>query len=182
MQQSPFENIFNILGGLSEGNEKPMKHGFYNAFALFILSVCVAAIYVLFLILEPFFKPLFWALLVGSLLHPFKYKLSQKLKSWFETLNKSNTSVIVGLMALPVNAVNFASDTVGHQFIEHYKVSGVRTFITLIPMFALPHLINTKIVQSSIILAVLTILTVLCWTTKQTNVIKYLELAMQFFE
>lgn len=122
MQQSPFENFCNILGGLSEGNEKPMKHGFYNAFALFILVVCCAAVYVLFLILEPFFKPLFWALLVGSLLHPFKYKLSRKLKSWFEDLEKCNTSVIFGLMVLPVNVVNVASDTVGHQFIEHYKV------------------------------------------------------------
>lgn len=122
MQQSPFENIFNIIGGLSEGNEKPMKHGFYNAFALFILTVCCAALYVLFLILEPFFKPLFWALLVGSILHPFKYKISKNLKTWFEDLQKSNTSVIFGLMILPVNVVNFASETVGQQFWEHYKV------------------------------------------------------------
>ncbi|XP_073950316.1 transmembrane protein 245 isoform X4 [Choristoneura fumiferana] len=134
MQQSPFENIFNIIGGLSEGNEKPMKHGFYNAFALFILVVCCAAVYVLFLILEPFFKPLFWALLVGSLLHPFKYKLSKKLKSWFEDLEKCNTSVIFGLMILPVNVVNVASDTVGHQFIEHYKtVIGLLSAIFIFP-------------------------------------------------
>ncbi|XP_048486237.1 transmembrane protein 245 [Plutella xylostella] len=121
MQQSPFENIFNIIGGLSEGNEKPMKHGFYNAFALFILTICCVAVYVLFLILEPFFKPLFWALLVGSILHPFKYKLSKKLKSWFEGLDRSNTSVVFGLMTIPVNVINFASDTVGEQFKEHYK-------------------------------------------------------------
>lgn len=122
MQQSPFDNIFNIIGGLSEGNEKPMKHGFYNAFALFILAICCAALYVLFLILEPFFKPLFWALLVGSLLHPFKYRLSQKLKSWFQDLDKNNTSVVFGLCVIPFNVINFASDTVGYQFREHYKV------------------------------------------------------------
>ncbi|XP_026742956.1 transmembrane protein 245-like isoform X2 [Trichoplusia ni] len=139
MQQSPFENIFNIIGGITEGNEKPMKHGFYNAFALFILAVCCVAVYVLFLILEPFFKPLFWALLVGSLLHPFKYKLSKKLKSWFGDLEKSNTSVIVGLMVIPVNVVNFASDTVGQQFIEHYK-----TVIGLLSaIFVLPWLYNS---------------------------------------
>lgn len=122
MQQSPFENIFNIIGGLSEGNEKPMKHGFYNAFALFVLAICCAALYVLFLILEPFFKPLFWALLVGSILHPFKYKLSKKLKTWLENLDKTNTSVIFGLTIIPVNVVNFASYTIGHQFLKHYKV------------------------------------------------------------
>lgn len=122
MQQSPFENIFNIIGGLSEGNEKPMKHGFYNAFALFILTICCTAVYVLFLILEPFFKPLFWALLVGSLLHPFKYKLSKKIKTWFEELEKSNSSVIYGLMVIPVDVINYASDTVGYQFRDHYKV------------------------------------------------------------
>ncbi|KAG6455461.1 transmembrane protein 245 isoform X2 [Manduca sexta] len=139
MQQSPFENIFNIIGGLSEGNEKPMKHGFYNAFALFILTVCCAAVYVLFLILEPFFKPLFWALLVGSLLHPFKYKISKKLKSWFEDLEKSNTSVIFGLLVIPVNVVNFASDTVGQQFREHYK-----TVIALLSaIFVLPWMYNS---------------------------------------
>ncbi|KAL0819554.1 hypothetical protein ABMA28_007648 [Loxostege sticticalis] len=139
MQQSPFENIFNIIGGLSEGNEKPMKHGFYNAFALFILTICCAAVYVLFLILEPFFKPLFWALLVGSILHPFKYKLSRKIKSWFEDLDKSNTSVVVGLMVIPMNVVNFASDTVGHQFREHYK-----TVIALLStIYVLPWLYNS---------------------------------------
>ncbi|KAL0869035.1 hypothetical protein ABMA27_007353 [Loxostege sticticalis] len=139
MQQSPFENIFNIIGGLSEGNEKPMKHGFYNAFALFILTICCAAVYVLFLILEPFFKPLFWALLVGSILHPFKYKLSRKIKSWFEDLDKSNTSVVVGFMVIPMNVVNFASDTVGHQFREHYK-----TVIALLStIYVLPWLYNS---------------------------------------
>lgn len=127
MQQSPFENIFNIIGGLSEGNEKPMKHGFYNAFALFILTICCVAVYVLFLILEPFFKPLFWALLVGSILHPFKYRLSKKLKTWFANLEKSDTSVIFGLMVIPVNVINYASDTVGEQFIEHYKVQLIVT-------------------------------------------------------
>nr|XP_021202592.1 transmembrane protein 245 isoform X2 [Bombyx mori] len=139
MQQSPFENIFNILGGITEGNEKPMKHGFYNAFALFILTICCAAVYVLFLILEPFFKPLFWALLVGSILHPFKYKISKKLKSWFEDLEKSDTSVIVGLMVIPINVVNFASDTIGQQFREHYK-----TVITLLSaIFVLPWLYDS---------------------------------------
>ncbi|XP_050353807.1 transmembrane protein 245 isoform X3 [Nymphalis io] len=134
MQQSPFENIFNIIGGLSEGNEKPMKHGFYNAFALFILAICCAAIYVLFLILEPFFKPLFWALLVGSLLHPFKYKLSKKIKTWFEDLRKSDSSVIYGLVLIPVNVINYASDTVGHQFREHYKtVIGLLSAIFILP-------------------------------------------------
>ncbi|XP_046971701.1 transmembrane protein 245 isoform X2 [Vanessa cardui] len=134
MQQSPFENIFNIIGGLSEGNEKPMKHGFYNAFALFILAICCAAIYVLFLILEPFFKPLFWALLVGSLLHPFKYKLSKKIKTWFEDLRKSDSSVIYGLTLIPVNVINYASDTVGHQFREHYKtVIGLLSAIFILP-------------------------------------------------
>ncbi|CAG9565557.1 unnamed protein product [Danaus chrysippus] len=134
MQQSPFENIFNIIGGLSEGNEKPMKHGFYNAFALFILTICCTAVYVLFLILEPFFKPLFWALLVGSLLHPFKYKLSKKIKTWFEELEKSNSSVIYGLMVIPVDVINYASDTVGYQFRDHYKtVIGLLSAIFILP-------------------------------------------------
>ncbi|XP_047512852.1 transmembrane protein 245 isoform X3 [Pieris napi] len=138
MQQSPFENIFNIIG-LSESNEKPMKHGFYNAFALFVLAICCAAIYVLFLILEPFFKPLFWALLVGSLLHPFKYKLSKKIKTWFENLEKTNSSVVVGLLVIPVNAVNFASDFVGNQFKEHYK----SIICLLSTIFVLPWLYNS---------------------------------------
>ncbi|XP_050674961.1 transmembrane protein 245 isoform X1 [Leptidea sinapis] len=139
MQQTAFDNIFNIIGGLSEGNEKPMKHGFYNAFALFVLAICCVAVYVLFLILEPFFKPLFWALLVGSLLHPFKYKLSKKIKTWFEDLEKRNSSVISGLMFIPVNVVNYASDTVGYQFREHYK-----TIIGLLSaIFVLPWLYNS---------------------------------------
>ncbi|XP_045537769.1 transmembrane protein 245 isoform X1 [Papilio machaon] len=134
MQQSPFENIFNIIGGFSKGNEKPMKHGFYNAFAFFILTICCVAVYVLFLILEPFFKPLLWALLVGSILHPYKYKLSKQIKSWFEDLEKSNTSVVFGLMVIPANVINFASEAVGNQFKEHYKtIIGLLSAIFIFP-------------------------------------------------
>ncbi|XP_041969435.1 transmembrane protein 245 isoform X2 [Aricia agestis] len=138
MQQSPFENIFSIIGGITEGNEKPMKHGFYNAFALFVLAICCAAVYVLFLILEPFFKPLFWALLVGSLLHPFKYRLSRKIKTWFENLDKSDSSMVVALMVTPFSVINYASDTVGNQFRKHYK-----TIIAIMSaVFILPWLYN----------------------------------------
>ncbi|KAK9875492.1 hypothetical protein WA026_007883 [Henosepilachna vigintioctopunctata] len=85
--RSPLEGIFNIIGGgLPQGHDKPLKQALYNAVALLLLFLCCAAGWALFVILEPFMKPLMWALLVGSVLHPLKRSLRDTfqigLKSW----------------------------------------------------------------------------------------------------
>lgn len=122
--RSPFEYLFNMFpfGGIPKGHEKPLKHAFYNAAALFLLFVLSVAAYGLFLILQPFFKPLLWALLVGSVLYPLKRELSEQIKIWLSTLDESNTSIIMGVIKLPANVIDRLSELLGRWLFQHAKI------------------------------------------------------------
>lgn len=120
--RSPLDNIFNIIGGLPQGHDKPIKHALYNSLALFLLFICCAALGFLYLILEPFIKPLMWALLVGSVLHPIKYTLAQKFKSWFDTLDESRTPIVIGIFFIPINIINDISEFIGCTLVKHWKL------------------------------------------------------------
>lgn len=120
--RSPLENIINIFGSLPQGHDKPVKQAVYNALALFFIFLGCAGACALYLILEPFIKPLMWALLVGSVLHPLKYKLAQSFRSWFHSLEESHTPVVFGLLLVPVNVVDNISELLGNKLLNHLKI------------------------------------------------------------
>lgn len=128
--RSPLENIFGIIGGLPQGHDKPIKHALYNTVALLILLLSCAATWALFLILEPFVKPLMWALLVGSVLHPLKRSLSDKFQAWFMSLEVSRTPIVFGVLLIPINIISDLSDCIGDQLMKHIKVI-ISTCITI---------------------------------------------------
>ncbi|KAL3286204.1 hypothetical protein HHI36_000715 [Cryptolaemus montrouzieri] len=134
--RSPLEGIFNIIGGgLPQGHDKPVKHALYNAVALLLLLLCCAAGWALFVILEPFMKPLMWALLVGSVLHPLKRSLRDIFQDWFETLEEAHTPVVLGLFLLPVNIINNMSEFIGDILLRHIKIIlGISIMIPVIPI------------------------------------------------
>lgn len=120
--KSPLESIFSVISSLPQGHDKPVKHAFYNAVAIFLLFLCCAAGWALYIILEPFIKPLVWALLVGSVLHPLKHKLSFQFRLWFDSLEESRTPVMIGLILLPTNIINHISELIGNKILKYWKV------------------------------------------------------------
>lgn len=122
---SPFENVFSFLGSLPQGHEKAVKHALYNALALFLLIISSAAGWGLFIILGPFIKPLVWALLCGSVLHPFKHSLATVLQSWLQTLESSSTLLLFGVLMVPVNIIDDISEKIGGQLFKHMKTLAV---------------------------------------------------------
>lgn len=115
-------SIFKNIGQLPQGHEKPLKHALYNALALLLLFLSCAASYALYLILEPFIKPLIWAVLVGSVLHPLKYSLAKKFRDWFKKIDESRTPLVIGLIVIPVNIVNDLSEIIGGKLINNIKI------------------------------------------------------------
>lgn len=124
MQQlrSPFGNIFNIMNGLPQGHEKPLKHALYNAVALFLLIISLCVCWALYLILQPFIKPLTWALLVGSVLHPIKYKISTYIENWFSKLELKGTPLFLGVGVYPFQVVNRVSYFIGNNMLKRLKL------------------------------------------------------------
>lgn len=129
--RSPLDNIFNIISALPQGHDKPVKHALYNAVAIFILILCCGAACALYMILEPFIKPLVWALLVGSVLHPIKYRLAQQIRNWFDELDTFGTPVIFGMCMSPFRMVNNLSEFIGSQLLARIRI--ILSVIIMVP-------------------------------------------------
>lgn len=142
--RSPLESIFNVIGTLPHGHDKPVKQALYNAVAFFLLFICCAAGYAVYVILEPFIKPLIWAVLVGSALHPLKYSLRFKFQSWFEKLSNSNTPVVFGVVLLPLNIVNELSEFIGENLWKRLKL--ILVFCIVIPTIHTIYFYTPKVI------------------------------------
>ncbi|XP_054712364.1 transmembrane protein 245-like isoform X2 [Uloborus diversus] len=118
---------FDISSLLPEGHEKAFKQAFYNVaatvFVLFIFVACVAVYYVL----EPFLRPLLWAVLFGSVLHPFKHSMTVIFKRWIQSLHMSGTPLTVGALTSPFLVIDHVSEQMW-EFTLQYAV----VFITII--------------------------------------------------
>jgi hypothetical protein len=51
---------------LLPNDNKALKYAFYNVIALVVAGLSILALYAVYIILEPFIRPLLWALLFGS--------------------------------------------------------------------------------------------------------------------
>lgn len=106
-------------------NEKTLKKAFYNGIAL--LLICISSVFAWgsFIILEPFLKPLFWALLCGSVLHPFKYKLSTNFKTWIVWVQTRPTNfilpIILEIASYPMKLFLDVSEVAGQTVKKYWR-------------------------------------------------------------
>lgn len=142
--RSPLESIFGVIGSLPQGHDKPVKQAVYNAVALMLLFMCAAAALGLYWILEPFVKPLMWALLVGSALHPLKRSLRDRFQGWFQMLEDTNTPTVLGLVLLPVNIFNNVSECIGQFIWDRIKI--ILAITVLLPVGVLLYNFTPNIV------------------------------------
>lgn len=133
---SPTSFKFDISSFLPEGHEKAFKQAFYNVaasvFVLFIIVACVAVYYVL----EPFLRPLLWAVLFGSVLHPFKHTMTVVLKSWIQTLQLSGTPLTVGAVTSPFLIFDHISEQMW-EFTLQYAVMFISIIASIFVAFLL---------------------------------------------
>ncbi|EEB17013.1 hypothetical protein Phum_PHUM450430 [Pediculus humanus corporis] len=112
----------NFLNVIPQGHEKALKQAFYNAVAMFVLVLCAAAGWALYFILEPFVKPLLWALLIGSVLHPFKYSLAERFETWFHQFNASSTPIFLEFFMVPIRLIDRISELIGNALVTNFKI------------------------------------------------------------
>ncbi|KAG1678138.1 Transmembrane protein 245 [Nymphon striatum] len=111
-----------MLTFIPEGHEKPLKQAFYNVAAiLFVIMACAAAVAVYY-IMEPFFSPLIWAVLFGSVLHPIKQSFTNVVKTWLTGLQGTGTPVCLGIATFPIMIVDRVSENILFLLAQFWKI------------------------------------------------------------
>lgn len=126
---SLFDSILDQFGisKFSQGREKAFTKAIYTSITLIL--IIVFTVLVVLTILQPFIKPLLWAVLCGSVLHPFKFALSSCFKRWLCYLENSSKPLSVEIVTVPIFILSALSEFIGNLIISKFSAVCVLIFV-----------------------------------------------------
>lgn len=83
--------------------------------------ICCGVVVLFYFILEAFLRPLFWAVLYGTVLYPLKDSLTRLCRSWLNGLKDTGTPVILGTLLVPIWCINHVKDMLIEFVQERWK-------------------------------------------------------------
>lgn len=101
---------------------KALQQASYTAMSTLFLIICLGVALCIYFILEPFLRPLLWALLCGTLLHPLKHTLTERFKLRIDSLDSRGIPLMVGVTISPFVYLNEFSDFIETQYMIHWKL------------------------------------------------------------
>uniref|UniRef100_A0AC34RE70 AI-2E family transporter n=1 Tax=Panagrolaimus sp. JU765 TaxID=591449 RepID=A0AC34RE70_9BILA len=99
-----------IAGDGSREHRFAMKLAGFNMLFLLLGGIILAGAYSLYRMMDMFILAMVWAVLVGTVLFPIKYKLGKKFEDWLNHLDVTDTPFVIGLAKLPFDRFNALSD------------------------------------------------------------------------
>lgn len=82
----------------------------YNAAAMVFVFITGCVILAVYYVLEPFLYSLLWAVLVGTVLHPFKHICTSEITQWLHSIKKSGWPLSLGAVFIPLFVFNWLSE------------------------------------------------------------------------
>lgn len=117
LAKSPFE----LFSFVPQGHEKALRHAVYNTITILFAAFVSAAAIAVYFILQPFLGPLLWAVLFGSVLHPFKRSLCVLLGGWLHGLHETSTPLAIGVVCLPFQVVDNVAERACIVVLKYFK-------------------------------------------------------------
>lgn len=92
-----------------------------NGVTIVVLLVAGCICWAVYCVLEPFLHPLLWAVLVGTILHPFKNTWTKRISQWLDGLEGNSIPLSAGLILSPLFVFNYVSKLLEATVVSHFR-------------------------------------------------------------